>query len=76
MIVPALFMRLFVCCVSLCDADFVCALAVSSWLHSSGLAKASGFFYFLQNGIIWLLFLLPGSRLQGPVIHSSMPGPH
>lgn len=41
------------------------ALAMSFWLHSSGQAKASGVFSFLQNGIIWQLFLLQGADCRG-----------
>lgn len=60
MCIPAL-----LCVACHCVMLTLYALDVSSWLHSSGQAKASGVFSFLQNGIIWQLFLLRGTDCRG-----------
>lgn len=53
------------------------ALAVSFWLHSSGQAKASGvFFSFAAKWYNLAAIFIAQSRLQGPVIHASRPGPY
>lgn len=41
------------------------ALTMSFWLHSSGQAKANCVCSFLQNGIIWQLFLLQRADCRG-----------
>ena len=58
--IPAL-----LCVKSHCVMLTMCALALSPWLYSSGQTKASGVFSFLQNGIIWQLFLLQGTDCRG-----------
>lgn len=69
----------WVCTISLCVAChcvmhiYIWVLAVSSWLHSSDQAKASGVFSFLQNGIIWQLFIFQGTDCRGQLF---MPPDH
>lgn len=55
----------FECCVSLCDADYICPRCV---LLAAFFWPSQGqwcFFLLLQNGIIWQLFLLHRADYRG-----------